>query len=88
MSAFRDVAYDADHEVSICCHQRAQADFYREFCAVLAQSEQLKTGSHGPGTRVGEKILLFFWMFAAEPFRHQHVDRLPEQFLALPAKQL
>ena len=47
--------------------------------------EKFEVDSHGASMRIGDKACPIMSMPLAEPLRHQHLDGLTEQLLALIA---
>jgi len=69
--------------------ERAKTDLDRELVAALVQAvEFLPRRAHGPDSRLAEKMPPMVGMTMPQTRRHQHFKRLPQQLIALVAKQL
>jgi hypothetical protein len=65
----------------------AQADLDRNFAAVFALPQQLKTGSHRTCRRSSRVLRALLTMLTTQSKGNQHVDRTSDQFARLIAEQ-
>ena len=85
--AFADVTDRGDRERAVIGLDARQADLGRELAAVLPAREQLQSGAHRPGARIGEVSRPVGAVRVVEALGHQHLHRLSQQFLAFVPEQ-
>ena len=85
--AFGDVADGARHQHAAFGRERAEADLDRNLAPVLAATEELDLGPHGPGPGLRKIATAMGRVSRAEALRDQHLDRQPQQLGARVAKQ-
>src|SRR5271165_1165730 len=85
--ALGNVTDGTHHQRTVLGFQRAQADLYREFTAVLAQAVKFQSGPHGSGTRLGKKIRAVTHMSDTKTFRQQYLDELSTKFALLVTEE-
>src|SRR5260370_28714706 len=81
------MADGAGNEHALLGLQRAEAYFYGKLLAVLAQTVEFQTGSHGTHSRVSGETTAVPRVLASEALRHQHLDFLPQQLFPPITKQ-
>src|SRR3989442_814608 len=86
--AVGDVANGARNQDAFLRFERTKTDFNREFAAIPAKAVQFDSGAHGSDVGLSEEARPVRWVAGAEAFRHEDLDFLIEQFLALVAEQL
>jgi hypothetical protein len=82
-----DVADRRRHEVALLGLDRRQRDFRGKLRTVAAQRRQLDAGAHGPGLGVVEVTAAVLRVDLPCLLRHEDLDQLAEQLVALVAEQ-
>ncbi len=85
--AFADVAYGGGDEQAVRGLQGAEADLDGELGAVLAQSVQLQSGSHGADLLVVGVAVAVVGVMAAEAAGYEEFDGVAEEFFAPVAEK-
>ena len=82
-----DVSNRTAHQNPLRRLQRTETDFDRKLAAVLSPAKQFEPDSHGPHSRVGEKITAMTHMRLMVAFGHQQLQRLAQQLFPPITKQ-
>ncbi len=85
--AFGQVAYRRDHQRAVLGVKVGQSDVHRELGAIPVPSAQLQIESHGASPRVCEKALPVRRVDLPERLRHQCLDGLADQVIAVIVEQ-
>ena len=80
--AFGNIPNRHQHKLSVIGLDRIEPDFDRHFRPVLAHPEKLVPATHAPGNRRGEEALTRGLVTRTQVRRHQHLDRLANEFVA------
>src|SRR5690606_3618991 len=86
--AICDVSYRADDRNAVVGLYGAETDFDRELASIFAQREQFQTYAHRANTWLCDIAVTVGAVAAAERFGHEHLDRLPQQFVTGVPKHL
>ena len=85
--AFGDVAHNRDHQRAVLGVDAGQGDVHREHGAIPLPSGQLQIESHGPSPGVCDISLPMRRVDLRERLRHQRLDGLADQVVAVIAEQ-
>src|ERR1035437_9328315 len=76
-----------DHQQNVPGVDHGQTDIDRETRAIPSPSSQLQIQSHGPAQRIGKVVLPVFGIDLPEVLRHQSLNGLADQVVAVMAEQ-